>query len=91
MKRHALSVKEKSPGVNPGRLMLDFLLQWFVVPPAGGIFSPINVTPMPDLHHHNNESCIINLIDDSIVAVTNPVIFHAGQFDATRRARILSE
>jgi hypothetical protein len=53
--------------------------------------SPVNVSPVPDLHHNDNESIVFDFVDDSIVALPNPVIFQSGKFDAAGRAGIISE
>jgi len=45
---------------------------------------PVNIPPVPDLPCDNLQNVILNLIDDAIDSLAQPIPFTSGEFFASR-------
>jgi len=65
----------------------------FATAKLSGLGSVLSVyfPAMADFNHHDNQMIILDLINYSIVAMTNPIIFLAGQLNTPGRTWIIAE
>jgi len=52
---------------------------------------PVNIRPVPDLHHDDHQNVILNLVDDAIDALAQPIPFLSGEFFASRGQGVFSQ
>ena len=51
----------------------------------------VDLTPVADANHHNDEGFVVNGVQNSVVALPDPILLRSRQFLAARRTRVLSQ
>lgn len=52
---------------------------------------PVKIPPVPELHHNDLQNVILNLADDAIDALAQPIPFLTGEFFASRGPGVFSQ